>query len=264
MKILQLQHAPKKTKDETVENIRKILDCRKDDDTDFITLPEMFACPYQIEKFPEYAEEECGTLWSACSKMAKECNSYLSAGTIPELAEDGKIYNTAYVFDRNGRQIAKHRKVHLFDIAIKNGQFFRESDVLSAGERTTIFDTEWGTMGIAICYDIRFPEMFREMALAGAKVVFVPASFNMTTGPVHWELMFRSQAVFSQVFMVGTAAPLDSEVPYRSYGHTIITDPWGTVMNQMDQEAGEMVTDIDLSRVEKIRNQLPLLKSVGR
>ena len=179
---------------------------------------------------------------------------------MPEKSEDGKIYNTAYVFDREGKQIAKHRKAHLFDIDVKGGQYFKESDTLSAGNKATVFDTEFGTFGICICYDFRFPELSRLMALKGAKLIFVPAAFNMTTGPAHWELMFRSQAVNNQVFAVGTAPSRMAGASYQSWGHSIVTDPWGAVVSQMDEKEGMSITEIDLERADEVREQLPLLK----
>ncbi len=227
---------------------------------DLIALPEMFACPYDVEKFPEYAQEEQGSLWQACSDFAKRHQVYLAAGSMPERDTEGRIFNTAYVFDREGKQIAKHRKIHLFDIAVEGGQHFQESDTLCAGDQVTVFATEFGSVGLCICYDFRFPELGRLMALGGAKVILVPAAFNRTTGPAHWELMFRSQAVNNQVYTVGTAPARDEMGSYVSWGHSIVADPWGTVVCQMDEKAGIQISPLDLSRVDEVRCQLPLLK----
>ena len=117
----------------------------------------------------------------------------LVGGTVPELSE-GRIYNTSYVYGPDGRQLAKHRKAHLFDIDVQGGQRFRESDTLSPGNAITTFETAFGTMGLCVCFDLRFEELARCMCLRGAKVIFVPAAFNMTTGPAHWELLFRQRA----------------------------------------------------------------------
>ncbi len=227
---------------------------------DLITLPEMFCCPYQMDKFPQYAEREGGPVWSACSSLAGRHRVYLSAGSMPELADDGRVYNTAYVFDRSGRQIAKHRKMHLFDIDVKGGQKFKESETLSAGRRVTTFETEFGRWGLAVCYDFRFPELGRLMALRGARLILVPAAFNMTTGPLHWELMYRSQAVNNQVFVIGTAPARDEKASYTSWGHSIVVDPWGRVLQQMEEKEGWRITELDLSVVEAVRDQLPLLR----
>ena len=227
---------------------------------DMLTLPEMFNCPYVSSLFPVYAEPEGGETWSLCSSLAKKHGMYFSAGTIPEL-DGGKIYNTAYVFDREGRQIAKHRKMHLFDIAVKGGQYYRESDTLAPGNDVTVFDTEFGKIGLCVCFDFRFPELGRLMALKGARLVLCPAAFNMTTGPAHWELMFRAQAMFNQYFTLGTAPALDSTAKYHSWGHTIAVSPWGDVIAQMGQDVGYQTVEPDLKRAEEIREQIPLLNN---
>lgn len=225
----------------------------------FLLLPEMFCCPYDTAAFPEYAEEEGGPLWVLCADIARKYNIYLSAGTMPERDSRGRIYNTAYIFDPEGRQIAKHRKMHLFDIQIQGGQHFRESDVLSAGNSVTVFDTHFGTFGLAVCFDIRFPELFRLMALKGARIILVPAAFNMTTGPAHWELLFRSQALNNQVFTVGTSPARNPSASYVSWGHSIVAGPWGNVISQMNAEEDFRITEIDLEETSRAREQIPAL-----
>ena len=116
-------------------------------------------------------------------------------------------------------------------------------------------------MAVNICFDIRFPESSRLPALAGAKVIFNPAAFNMTTGPVHWELGFRQRAVENQIYMVGTSTARNPEASYQAWGHSIITDPWGTVVMQMDEKAGVNVTEIDLDYIDEIRAKLPLMSA---
>lgn len=225
----------------------------------FLMLPEMFACPYAVENFPVYAQEEGGWLWQQCSALARRLKVYLSAGSMPERDKYGHLFNTAYVFDREGRQIAKHRKMHLFDINVEGGQYFQESETLTPGNDVTVFDTEYGRFGLCICYDFRFPELGRLMALKGAKVIIVPAAFNMTTGPSHWELMFRSQALNNQVYTVGTAPARDEKSGYISWGHSIVAGPWGECICQMEDTPGIQYAQLDLERVNDIRRQLPLL-----
>ena len=162
------------------------------------------------------------------------------------------------MFGRDGRQLAKHRKVHLFDIDVKGGQSFKESDTLTAGTWSTVFDTEFGKIGLCICFDFRFPELARSMVLDGAKIILVPAAFNMTTGPAHWEVMFRSRAIDNQVFTFGTAPARDRSASYHSWGHSIAVSPWGKVLNQMGARAGIQTTAIRLEEVDEIREQLPL------
>ena len=227
---------------------------------DLAVLPEMFCCPYENKYFPEYAEAEGGDTWEKCSRLAAERGIYLVAGSMPERDAAGHIYNTSYVFDRNGHQIGKHRKMHLFDIDVKGGQYFKESDTLTPGDQVTVFDTEFGKIGLCICYDFRFPELARLMVDQGAKVIIVPAAFNMTTGPLHWELMFRQRAVDNQVYTIGAAPARDLNAGYHSWGHSIAVDPWGKVLMEMEEKPDVKIVELDLNEVKKVREQLPLLK----
>ncbi|MCI8524756.1 MAG: carbon-nitrogen hydrolase family protein [Oscillospiraceae bacterium] len=227
---------------------------------DLLALPEMFCCPYEATRFPAYAQEAGGPVWRRCAELARTYGIYLSAGSVPERGADGAVYNTAYVFDRRGRQIARHRKAHLFDIAVAGGQVFRESDTLRAGDAVTVFGTEFGPVGLCVCYDLRFPELVRLMALRGARLILAPAAFNLTTGPAHWSLTFRAQAVFHQVFTAGTAPARDMTASYHSWGHTIAVDPWGNVLGELDEKEGYQLLELDLSETERVRAQLPLLR----
>lgn len=259
MKIAQFQTHVYKEKDNNLRQLEEYMNRIDGEKVDLVTVGEMFACPYETQNFPVYAEPEGGDTWKACSKMAREHHVYLSAGTVPEVDEAGHVYNTAYVFDREGKQIAKHRKVHLFDIDVKGGQKFRESDTLTAGDQCTVFDTEFGKIGLCICFDLRFPELSRMMVDRGAKVLLVPAAFNMTTGPMHWELLFRCRAVDNQCYMIGTSGARDESAGYIAWGHSLTVSPWGEIIREMDEKEGYMVHEIDLGEVDRVRAELPLL-----
>lgn len=226
---------------------------------DVVVLGEMFSCPYENSAFVANAEPGDGPSVTRLSRAAAENGVYLVGGSIP-LLEDGRIYNASFVFDRTGRIIAVHRKVHLFDIDVEGGQYFRESDTFTPGNGVTLFDTEFGRMGLCICFDFRFPELARLMALEGARCIFVPAAFNMTTGPAHWELMFRQRAVDNQLFTVG-AAPARSYEGYVSYANSMVVSPWGDVLYRADEKPAVAVVEIDLSQIESVRRQLPLLSA---
>ena len=180
---------------------------------------------------------------------------------MPARDATGRIYNTSYAFDRNGHQIGKHRKMHLFDIDVKGGQYFKESDTLTPGDQVTVFDTEFGKIGLCICYDFRFPELARLMVDKGAQVIIVPAAFNMTTGPLHWELMFRQRAVDNQLFTLGVAPARNEQESYVSYGNSMAVDPWGTVLARLDKEEAICAVELDFARNQAIRAQLPILAS---
>ncbi len=230
------------------------------DGADMAVLPEMFCCPYASEYFREYGEEEGGPAQAALSALAKRLGVIIVGGSLPELCGDN-VYNTCYVYGANGRQIARHRKTHLFDIQVEGGQHFKESATLSPGSDITLFDTPFGRMGLCICFDMRFEELARLMALAGAQAIIVPAAFNMTTGPAHWELMFRQRAVDNQLFTFGVAPARDEAGVYVSYGNTIAVDPWGSVLARCGGEEAVLVVDVDFGKVEAVRGQLPILSA---
>ena len=261
IKIAAIQMPTVADKMENVRTVKTYLEKIKDENPDFVILPEMFCCPYQTENFPIYAEKEGGPVWQQLSGYAKQYGIYLIGGSMPEKDAEGNVYNTSYIFDREGKQIGKHRKVHLFDIDVKGGQTFKESDTLTAGDSDTVFDTEFGKIGVMLCFDIRFPELSRMMVNDGVKVIFVPAAFNMTTGPAHWELSFRTRALDNQIYMVGCAPARDVSAGYISWGHSIVTDPWGRVIDMLDEKKGILLAELDMDYEEQVREELPLLKS---
>jgi predicted amidohydrolase len=232
---------------------------------DVAVLPEIFVCPYASETFGKYATPRGGKVWSALSGFAKENNITLVAGSIPE-CDGPAIYNTSFVFGRDGRELAFHRKAHLFDIAVKGGQHFRESDTLAAGNRVTVFDVPacggqpGFRAGLCICYDARFPELVLSMALQGAHVIFVPAAFNMTTGPLHWHLTMRTRALDAQVYLIAVSPARDTSAGYVSYAHSMAVSPWGEVLLELGADEGAGTVGLDMALVDSVREQLSLLK----
>lgn len=224
----------------------------------WVVLPEMFNCPYDNKYFPEFAEVFPGPTTTLLSDLAKELELFIIGGSIPECCED-RIYNTSFIFDSQGKLTGKHRKMHLFDIDIEGGIRFQESEILSPGKSVTVIKTSPCAVGVAICYDMRFPELMRLMALEGAKVIVIPAAFNMTTGPAHWELLARTRALDNQVYLVAASPARNLEASYHAYGHSMIVNPWGTVVAQADEKEGIVYAEVDLGLVEKVRRELPLL-----
>lgn len=254
--------------DNKEENLKKAISMIKTaskKDADLIILPEMFNCPYENEKFIEYSEEaENSYTLNLISEIASEEKKYIIAGSIPEketTSTSERIYNTSFMFNPNGEIIAKHRKMHLFDIDVKGKIYFKESDTLTAGNQITIAETSFGKIGIGICYDIRFPEIARLMALEGADILCYPGAFNLTTGPAHWEMLFKARACDNQVFTIGVAPALDKNANYNSYGHSLIVNPWGDILNKASFEEELIISEIDLNEIKKVREELPLLKN---
>ena len=260
MKVALLQMPVTADKAENLTVARDYVRRAADGGAQLAVLPEMFCCLYTNDAFRANAEPAGGPVHRAMAGLARETGLWLVAGSMPE-ADGERIYNTSFVFDPAGRQAAFHRKMHLFDIDVKGGQRFMESETFTAGDSVTVFDTPFGKLGLCICFDLRFPELARCMALAGARAIVTPAAFNMTTGPAHWELLFRQRAVDNQLFTLGVAPSRDEKGPYVSYGNTILCSPWGEVLARAGSAPALLLADVDLDQNESIRAQLPLLSA---
>ena len=248
------------TNDENIRNARSKIDEAASNGADIVVLPEMFSCPYKASNFPIFAQEDGQANWLALSESARKNRVYLVAGSMPE-REGSCIYNTSYVFDRDGKQIAKHRKMHLFDCDIPGGANFHESDTLTAGNQVTVFETEFGKFGLMVCFDIRFPELSRLMCDLGAKMLFVPAAFNLVSGPNWWEVMFRARATDNQVYMAGCSPARDEKASYVAWGHSLVVDPFGKILAQLDEKEAILYQQVDLAEVENFRQQYKILQS---
>ena len=262
-------------KEKNIEKAILMIKQSKKQGADLAVLPEMFNCPYENEKFIEYAEElEESVTLKEIAKVAKEENIHVLAGSIPELElneknnddkdninEKQSIYNTSVFFDNHGKILGKHRKMHLFDIDVKGKIYFKESDTLSAGNEFTVIKTELAKIGIGICYDIRFVELSRIMALEGAEILIFPGAFNLTTGPAHWQMLFKSRALDNQVYAIGVAPALDKDANYNSYGHSIVVNPWGEVIEELSFDEELKIVEIDLDEISRIREEIPVLKN---
>ena len=243
-------------KNVTTEKAAAMIKDAADKGANIAVLPEMFNCPYSSRYFRSFAEDENGESLVEMSRWAKKNGIILVGGSVPEKDGD-KMYNTCYVFDRDGELIAKHRKAHMFDVQIENGVSFRESKHFSPGNEITVFDTEFGKVGVMVCFDIRFPELCRSMAERGAKLIFCPAQFNMTTGPKHWELSLRARAMDNELFFVGASAARYEGFDYECWGHSAVVSPFGDVIASCDETEQLMLCDIDLAEVDSVRQQLP-------
>ncbi|XP_014210274.1 omega-amidase NIT2 [Copidosoma floridanum] len=245
-------------KETNINKAISFIDKAKQQRADLIVLPECFNSPYGTDHFPKYAEViPSGDTCLALSSAAKKNEIYVIGGTIPEKDGD-KLYNTCTVWNPMGELVVKHRKMHLFDIDIKDKITFRESDVLSAGNSLNSFEVKGCKIGLGVCYDIRFEEMARLYRNQGCHMLVYPAAFNMTTGPLHWSLLQRARANDCQVY-VACVSPARAEGPgYIAWGHTQLTSPWAEVLAELDAIEDMIVKDIDLKVVDEVRAQIPV------
>ena len=231
---------------------------------ELVVLPECFNSPYGTKYFPEYAESVIDGNSETCemlSKAARDYGIFLVGGSFPERDGD-KLYNSCFVFNKYGDMVARHRKVHLFDIDIPGKITFKESDVLSAGDAPTVVDLSEHEgppvrMGIGICYDIRFGELATIYRQLGCNLLVYPGAFNMVTGPAHWELLIRSRCVDTQSFGVVCSPARDETADYVAWGHSMVVDPWGDKLQELDGAEDMIVTELDLSQVVTRRTNMP-------
>ncbi|KAH9560578.1 hypothetical protein CY35_06G112700 [Sphagnum magellanicum] len=228
-KIAVCQVAVTSDKGSNIAHARSVIEAAAEKGAQLIVLPEMWNCPYSNDSFPIYAEDiDAGFEASPSSAMLSEvaCQKKVTivGGSIPERS-NGHLYNTCCVFDKDGHLKAKHRKVHLFDIDIPGKITFKESDTLTPGDSLTIVDTDVGRIGVGICYDIRFPELAMLYAARGVHIICYPGAFNMTTGPLHWELLQRARAVDNQIYVATCSPARDTSAGYIAWGHSTVVGP---------------------------------------
>jgi predicted amidohydrolase len=234
---------------------------KKDPSIDLTVLPECFNSPYSVSEFANYAEKiPDGESTKFLSQLAKNNNIYLVGGSIPELGEDGKIYNTSVTFNRQGEIIAKHRKVHLFDINIPGGITFKESITLTGGDKATAFELpEFGNVGEGICYDIRFPELAAIAAREkNAFAMIYPGAFNTVTGPLHWHLLAKARSIDNQIYTILCSPSRNLDLSYHAYGHSLVVDPSGNIVAEAGEGEEIVIAELDPEVLTKARAGIPV------
>ena len=209
----------------------------------------------------ESAEPLDGATFSLFKAKAKERKIWLLAGSIAETSTfPGKARNTSALYSPEGKRVAVYRKIHLFDVDLADGTRFRESDIVEGGTDVVIAKTKLAKFGLSICYDLRFPELYRALAANGAEVLFVPSAFTMQTGKDHWEVLLRARAIENTAWLIAPAQTGDHGRGRRSWGHAMIVDPWGVVVAQCSDGPGFCIAEIDPAVMEATRAAIPSLK----
>jgi len=227
---------------------------------DMVILPEMFNITYNARMMAANAEYYPGNSTEFLARAAEENRIILVGGSIAEKDPDGSVYNTSFVFDEKGQLIGRHRKIHLFDIDIPGKATFKESSVLSAGNNITVIKHQKICFSLLICYDCRFPELFRAATSEGAQLVVIPAAFTIPTGSMHWDLIMRCRAVDHQVYIAAASPARTPGSSYQPWGHSMIVDPWGSVLDKAETQEKIITARIDLDLVNKVREELPIIK----
>jgi predicted amidohydrolase len=229
----------------------------------FVALPENFAYLRREGAPIPCAQGLDGEIVGVVRELAKEHGVWLLGGTFPEFAEvDARVHNTSVLVGPEGDIEAVYRKIHLFDVDLRarGGGLFTESATIAPGKQVTVAATPFGPLGLAVCYDLRFPELFRAMADRGARWIAVPSAFASETGKDHWEVLLRARAIENQAFVVAPAQCGRHSADRSSYGRSMIVDPWGLVLAQAADRPGVVVADCDPTDLERVRGALPALR----
>ncbi|MEW5722107.1 MAG: carbon-nitrogen hydrolase family protein [Thermodesulfobacteriota bacterium] len=246
---------------DNVDRVEALLATARTGGAELAVLPEMFTQPYDMSLVPAWAEPVPGGRTSErLSHWARALKMAIVGGSVSELGEDGRFYNTSTLWGPDGELLAKHRKVHLFDVDLPGGVSYRESAILSPGRRVTTARVLGMTVGLAVCYDVRFPELFRLTALAGAELIALPGAFNHVSGPAHWEMLLRNRAVENTLYVAGVSGLAPAGAEYQAWGHSLLADPFGEVVTAMGRAEGVAFGDLDPERLKDIRARLPVLR----
>lgn len=250
----------KDNKQANIETALDLLDNAAADGADIAALPEMFTFMGEKEEYRENAEEIPGPVTDKLAAKAEEHEMWVHGGSMHEVAdEDGKVHNTTVVFNPDGDLVSSYRKIHMFDVEIGDEVVTQESARVKPGEEIVTFDTDFTTAGLAICYDLRFPDLFSQLAEQGADLMFLPAAFTKHTGKDHWEPLLRARAIETQSYVVAPGQIGDKPNGVPSYGRSLIIDPWGNVIARASDKEEVVTADFDSEYLDQIQTELPSL-----
>ena len=240
---------------------RRLLDRAVDAGADFVAFPEYFGgvrsdgASYIPTAFPEASHP----VLAAMRESAKEARVWLLLGSVGVTVEGGRIANRSYVIDSDGHIVARYDKIHLFDVDLGPGEIHKESATISPGSEAVVAETPWGKLGLSVCYDLRFPQLYQALARAGASMLAVPAGFTRLTGSAHWHVLLRARAIETGAYVIAPCQNGTLAGGATCFGHSLIVDPWGEVIADGGEEEGIIVADIDSAKSAEARRRIPAL-----
>lgn len=259
MRVAVCQLNSRDQRDQNLGVARELLERAAAAGATFAVLPEYvdYLGPGASAPKPEEIDGEFAEFFASA---ARELGIWVHAGSFHEAGpEAGKTFNTSLIFNPAGERVALYRKIHLYDVEIAGRVSYQESRSVAPGAETVVADVDGVPIGLSICYDLRFPELYRRLAIAGARVLVVPAAFMAHTGRDHWEVLLRARAIENQCYVVAAGQIGDHEPGRTCFGRSMIVDPWGTVLAQAPDTVGIVTAELDLERLEEIRRELPSL-----
>lgn len=260
-KVAAIQMCSSDNVDENLASAKKWIEEAARNGAQLIVLPEMFAIMGKIEADVIKNQETFGKgkIQSFLAEQAKINKVWLVGGTIPITSIDNKVKAASLVFNHLGNRVARYDKMHLFDVILSKQESYQESNTIDPGNHIVVIDSPFGKLGLAVCYDVRFPELFRCLFNQGAEIFILPAAFTVKTGSAHWELLARSRAVENFCFFIGACQGGLHANGRKTYGHSIIIEPWGNIIAKSENDApGIIYAEIDLQKVKEARAAIPI------
>ena len=262
-KISCVQIASGPNLDANLLEVRKYIEKSKKLGAKLVVLPENFAMMVANDLMYLDIQEELGNgkIQDFISSAAEKNDIWVVAGTIPIKSTNGKkVYSTCIVFDNNGKIVSSYNKIHLFDVnIIESNEKYNESDIYFHGDSIVTLDTPFCKIGLSICYDLRFPELFRDLSSQGAELICMPAAFTAVTGKAHWEHLIKSRAIENLVYFAASAQGGYHVSGRETYGHSMIVNPWGETLDVIKNKSGIIISSIDLKSQFKLRKNFPCL-----
>ncbi|WP_340104865.1 carbon-nitrogen hydrolase family protein [Rhodohalobacter sp. 8-1] len=244
-----------------LKEARRWIRAAADEGTELVGLPEYFSFLGHLSQRKKRADKISRRSYNFLKETAAEFNIYLLGGTIPVPADDGRTYNRSLLFNPAGDVVAKYDKIHLFDVELSDSEQYRESDDIKPGENKPVTYTtdSLGTLGLSVCYDLRFPELYRALIDQHADLITVPSAFTATTGKDHWEPLLQARAIENTAYVFAPAQTGTHGETRKTHGNAMIIDPWGDIIAHAGTDPGIAIATIDPARMKQVRNKIPSL-----
>ncbi|MEO0620158.1 MAG: carbon-nitrogen hydrolase family protein [Pseudomonadota bacterium] len=247
--------------EDNLRDVARLIDAAHSDGAMLVALPEYFSGletdGARIK--PVAFAEATHPVLAALVETARDRSLWLLLGSLGIKDADGRVFNRSYLISPDGRVAARYDKIHMFDVDLGEGKSYRESETIAPGATAMVADTPWGGLGLSICYDLRFPALYREMARAGADILAIPAAFTRTSGEAHWHTLVRARAIETGSFVLAPCQFGTLDGGAECFGHSLIVDPWGEVLGDGGTDAGYVIADLNVAKVAKTRTRLPSL-----
>ena len=261
LKVACIQTNSKSDPNINIREVSSLIRAARSNGAELITTPEVVGMlePNREKALNKAQSENYHGVLREFRALSRDLAIWLLIGSISIKLSNGKLANRSFLINPDGQIIARYTKIHMFDVEVNDGSIYRESATYQPGTSACLARTPWGLVGLTVCYDIRFPTLYRDLAKAGAKIIFIPSAFTEVTGEAHWHILQRARAIENGCFIVSAAQTGMHEQNRKTFGHSIIVDPWGNILADANKDVGFITADLDLNLVDEVRKKIPSL-----